>query len=123
MPESTVQIARRGFEAVAAGDLAALSAILDPDVQWHGSEGPGPDGCHDRGEALSFIRAARARVAVGELVDVIGAGDHGAAVMRPGRDPEPGESEPRPNPATFRAGRVLRMIPSETPEPAPRAAG
>jgi ketosteroid isomerase-like protein len=123
MVESNVEIARRGFEAVVAGDLAAVGEILDPDVQWHGSEGPGPWGCHDRDEALGFIRAATARGAIGELVDVIGAGDQVVVVMRPPRDPEAGDPELRANLATFQAGRVVRMVAYETPEAALAAAG
>jgi ketosteroid isomerase-like protein len=123
MVESNAEIARRGFEAVVAGDLAVVAEILDPDVKWHGSDGPGPDGCHDRDEVLGFIRQATARGAVGELVDVIGAGDQVVVVMRPPRDPEAADPELRGNLATFRDGRVVRMVAYETPEAALAAAG
>jgi ketosteroid isomerase-like protein len=119
MSASNVELARLGFEAVARGDLDAVGVILDPDVQWHGSEGPGMQSCHSRAEVLEFIRQAVRRGALGELVDVIGAGDHDVVVvMRAGRALEPGESELRANLATFRDGKVVRMIAYETPEAA-----
>ncbi|HEY7891737.1 MAG TPA: nuclear transport factor 2 family protein [Solirubrobacteraceae bacterium] len=46
MSRSNIELARRGLEAVAKGDLEALREILDPDVQWHSSDGPTGDSCH-----------------------------------------------------------------------------
>jgi ketosteroid isomerase-like protein len=122
MAQSNVELARRGFGAVARGDLDALSALLDPDVKWHGSEGLGRDSCHNRSEALEFIRQAIKRGAVGELVDVIDAGDHVVVVMRPRRNSQLVDSEPRANLTTFRDGKVVRMVAYETPQAALAAA-
>jgi hypothetical protein len=71
-----------------------------------------------RNKALHFIRQARMCVAAGRLVDVIDAGDRVVVVMRPSRKLEPGESELRANPTTFRDGKVVNMITHETPEAA-----
>jgi ketosteroid isomerase-like protein len=116
--EANVQLARRGFEAVARGDFDALRDLLDPDVKWHGSEGPGERSCHNRDEALHFMRQAVARGALGQLVDVIDAGDQVIVVMRPGKPVEPGESPLRANLTTFRHGKVVHMVAYETPEAA-----
>jgi ketosteroid isomerase-like protein len=118
MSEANVELARRGFEAVAHGDFRALREILDPEVKWHGSEGPGKQSCHNRDEALHFIRQARTRGAVGELVDVIDAGEQVVVVMRPPRRPDPHEPELRANLTTFREGKVVEMVAYQTPEAA-----
>src|SRR5207253_10841523 len=38
MAEQDVELVRHGFEAWARGDVAALTALLDPDVYWRGIE-------------------------------------------------------------------------------------
>jgi hypothetical protein len=58
------------------------------------------------------------RGALGQLVDVIDAGDQVVVVMRPGRELEPGESGLRANLTTFRDGKVVQMTAYETPEAA-----
>lgn len=117
-PESNVERARRGFEAAAGGDLEAIRELLDPGVEWHGSAGPGADSCHNREEALHFMGQALRRGRLGELVDVIDAGEHVVVVMRP-----PGEgAELRANVTTFRDGRAVRIVAYESPEQALAAA-
>jgi len=118
VPESNVQIARRGFQALERGEIDALAEILDPDVKWHGSEGLTADACHDRDQVLRFIAQARRRGAVGELVEVIDAGEQVVVVMRP---PAPEGVTHRPlraNLTTFREGKVVRMVAYQTPEEA-----
>ncbi|MGI8427899.1 MAG: nuclear transport factor 2 family protein [Solirubrobacteraceae bacterium] len=118
MSAANVQLARRGFEAVARGDFDALRELLDPDIQWHGSDGPGEQSCHSRDEALHFIRAAVERGALGQLADVIDAGDQVIVVMRPPGTVEPGGTELRANLTTFRHGKVVQMVAYETAEAA-----
>lgn len=118
MSETNVRLARLGFEAVARGDFDAIREILDPEVQWHGSEGPAEQSCHNRDEALHFIREAVRRGALGQLVDVIDAGDQVIVVMRPVAAVEPGGSELSANLTTFRDGKVVQMVAYETPEAA-----
>jgi ketosteroid isomerase-like protein len=99
---SNADIARRGFEAVARGDLDAVAELLDPDVKWHGGA-PGPGSCHNRDEALEFIRRARAAGRMGQLEDVVDAGDRVVVVMRPP------SGDLRANVTTFRDGKVVEM--------------
>src|ERR1700722_11134295 len=105
MCESNVDLARRGFEAVTHGDMDVLGEMLDPDVKWHGSEGETSDSCHNSGEVLSFIARAIQRGLVGELIEVIDAGEQVVVVMRP-----PGQTKLGANLTTFRQGKVIRMV-------------
>lgn len=118
MSESNVELARRGFEAVARGDFDALHDVLDPEVKWHGADGPGDQSCHDREEAMHFIREAATHGIVGELVDVIDAGDQVVVVMRRRGRQEVDRSELHANVTTFREGKVVRMVAYESPEAA-----
>ncbi len=103
MEEPNAERARHGFEAIARGDVDAAAELLDPNVTWHGGA-PGPDSCHNRDEALVWIRRALAHGRIGSLEDVIDAGDRVVTVMRP-----PGASAQRANVATFRNGKVVEM--------------
>jgi ketosteroid isomerase-like protein len=115
---ANVELARRGFEAVARGDFDSLREILDPNVQWHGSERPDEQSCHNRDEAMHFIRVAIERGGLGQLVDVIDADEQVIVVMGPAAASEPSESGLRANLTTFRDGKVVQMVAYETPEAA-----
>ncbi|HEV3228687.1 MAG TPA: nuclear transport factor 2 family protein [Solirubrobacteraceae bacterium] len=108
MSESNAELARLGFEAIARGDLDAIEDLLDREVQWHGGH-PGPWSCHNREDALDFIRQARSNGRVGELVDVIEAGERVVVVMRPPGALADSADELRANVTTFRDGKVVEM--------------
>ena len=91
--ESNLERVRRGFEAARRGNLDALRELLDPDVTWHGAEGLTADSCHGREDVLRFIENAARRGAIGELVDVVAAGEDVVVVMRP-QPPEDGSQAP-----------------------------
>jgi ketosteroid isomerase-like protein len=118
MSQSNVDIAWRGFEAVMRGDLDAIGELLDPEVKWHGGDPSAKDACHNRGEALAFMRRARSRNPMGELVDVIDAGDQVVVVIRPYE-----RTELRANLTTFRDGKVVEIVAYATPEDALTAVG
>jgi ketosteroid isomerase-like protein len=120
--ESNVELARRGYEAAARGDLEALREFLDPDVKWHGGDASEPGACHDREQVLKFMRAALSRRGVGELVDVVGAGDRVLVIMRP--PSEDGEQAAlSANLTTFREGKAVEMVHYPNPEDAFTDAG
>ncbi len=122
MSAANVEIARRAFAAIAAGDIHAVSDLLDPHVRWHGGDPSAPGACRNRDQALAFMRRARQRGGIGELVDVIDAGDRVVVVMRP---PAEGAELPalRANVTTFRDGAVVEMVAYESPAAARAAAG
>jgi ketosteroid isomerase-like protein len=121
VPESNVELVRRGYEAARRGDLDLIAELLAPDVKWHGGD-PNADGaCHNRTEALAVMGRARRGGGVGELVEVIGAGDQVVVIMRPTGEAEPGEL--RANVTRFRDGKVVEMVHYANPDEARAAAG
>jgi ketosteroid isomerase-like protein len=122
MSEANVELARRGYEAAARGDLDVMRELLDADVKWHGGEESAPGACHDREQALEFMRRARRRRPLGELVDVVDAGEKVVVIMRPPSEGgEPGELSA--NLTTFRDGKVIEMVHYPNPADALAAAG
>ena len=121
MGESNVELVRRGFEAAARGDLDAVAALLDEDVYW-GAEGGG--GCHDRKQALRWMRQA---IAGGLTVAPLEArelpdGRMLIVLQRSGSD----EAEPAPPHAqlvSFRDGKISEILVYPTAEDALSAAG
>lgn len=117
MTESNVELAQRGYDAIMRGDLEAVRELLDPDVKWHG--GDPSAGCQNRNEAIAFMRQARTR---GQLVELIDAGDKVVVILR--RAADGGEStELVANLTTFRDGKVVEMVHYPDPDDARRAAG
>jgi len=49
-----VELVRRGFEAIARGDLDAVGELLAPEARWHAA-GYDDAGCQGRAEVLDFI--------------------------------------------------------------------
>ena len=83
MADSDVEVVRRGFEAVARRDFEAVSRLLDSDVTWHGAEDKDNEGgCHNRDEALAFIRGALKQGISIELQGVRDLGDRVLAVLQ-----------------------------------------
>jgi ketosteroid isomerase-like protein len=122
MTETNVELARRGYEAALHGDIDAIRALLDADVKWHGGDPSAPGACHNRDQALEFMRQARSHRGVAELVDVVGVGDQVVVIMRP--PAEGGEqSELSANLTTFRNGKVVEMVHYPKPEDALAAIG
>jgi ketosteroid isomerase-like protein len=122
MTESNAETARRGFQAALSGDVDALREFLDPDVKWHGGDPSAPGACTNREQALEFMRRARGRRRLGELIDVVDAGDKVVVIVRP-----PSENgEPTAlsaNLTTFRNGKAIEMVHYPNPEDALAAAG
>ncbi len=116
MTESNVERVRRGYEALARGDYEPIRELLHPDVKWHG--GDPASGCRNRKEVLAFMRRPQRPRPLGELVDVVDAGDRVVVIMRPLPD-----DELRANLTTFRDGLVVEMVHYEDPDEALAAAG
>ena len=123
MSLTNVQLARQAYEAVARGDLHGLRAFLDPDVKWHGGDPSAAGSCHTREQALQYVRDARLRRSVGELVEVVDAGgDKVVVILRPasGTGTRVGLTA---NVTTFRDGKAIEIVHYPNPDDALSAAG
>lgn len=123
MIERNVELARHGFAAALVGDFDAIGAMLDTDVKWHGGDPSAPGSCQNRVQALEFMRRARRRGRLGELVDVVGAGNKVVVIMRPAPQHDGETAAPVANLTTFRDGMVIEMVHYPNPEDALAAAG
>jgi ketosteroid isomerase-like protein len=119
MSQELVDLARRGYDAVRSGDVESIREFLDPDVKWHG--GDPADGCQNRRQALHWMQTARERGPIGELVELIDAGDKVVVIMR--RTGEDGQPELIANLTTFRDGKAIEMVHYPNPDDARAAAG
>jgi ketosteroid isomerase-like protein len=119
--ESNVELARRGYEAVRRGDLDAVREFLAPEVKWHAGDPTAQYACQNRTQALEFMRRARGRGPIGELVELLDAGDKVVVIMRRGGDGD--EPELIANLTTFRDGKAIEMVHYPNPEDARAAAG
>jgi ketosteroid isomerase-like protein len=122
MKESNVELARRGFEAARSGDLEAIREFLDPDVKWHGGDPSAAGACHNREQALEFMARARSSRRLGDLIDVVDAGDKVVVIMRPVPDSAE-QATLSANVTTFRDGKAIEMVHYPNPEDALVAAG
>ena len=122
MPESNVELARRGWEAALRGDLDTLGDLLDPRVKWHAGDPSAQGSCRNRDEALEFMRRARSRAPRAELVDVLDAGEKVVVITRR-RDAGDGPAQPSANLTTFRDGKAVEMVHYPNVDDALSAAG
>jgi ketosteroid isomerase-like protein len=122
MSEANVQLARVGFDAAMRGDFDAIEGLLDPSVKWHGGDPSTSGACASRDQVVAFMRNARGKGRIGELIEVIDAGEKVVVVMRP-VSPRGQQAQPRANLTTFRDGKVIEMVAYETPAAALAAAG
>ncbi len=122
MSETNVELARRGYAAALRGDLDAMREFLDPDVKWHAGDPSAAGACRNREQAIEFMRRARGRRGIGELVDIIDAGDRVVVIMRPVSDSDE-TADLSANVTTFRHGKAIEMVHYPDPEDALAATG
>lgn len=127
MSEHNVEVVRRGFDAAARGDIDAISGLLADDVRWHGA-GDDQEGCHNRRQALQFMRRALAEGINVELLDAREARpDRVLVILQRNLPREADASGERPEPhgeiLTFRDGKITEMVVYPTAQEAVSAAG
>jgi hypothetical protein len=125
MTASDVELLRGAWEKFSRGDLAAVAAVLDPGVRWHGADDPdNEDGCHNRDEAVAFIERSLADGITSKLLDIRDAGDRLVAVIEAHTPPE-WEQPPdlHGEVISIRDGKVTEMVVYGTVEDALSAVG
>lgn len=124
MDTDDVALVRRGYDAFARHDVAAIEALLAPEVRWHGADEEDPQGgCRDRGQAIDFIRAALAQGLSIEVLDVRQMGDRVLVVMQSDREDDEGRPVPHGELVSVKDGKIAAMIVYERVEEAIAAAG
>jgi ketosteroid isomerase-like protein len=120
-----LELLRGAWEAFAAGDLEAATAALDPHVRWYAADEPDADGtCHNRGEAVAFLRRARADGVSAELLELREVGDRIVSIIQTHIPPDWGEQPPpHGEVVTIRHGKIVEMVVYPTVEEALQAAG
>jgi ketosteroid isomerase-like protein len=119
-----LELLRGAWEAFAAGDLEAATAALDPQVRWYPADEPDADGiCHNRGEALAFLKRARAGGVSAELLELREVGDRIVSIIQTHVPPDWGDQPPpHGEVVTVRDGKVVEMVVYATVEEALHAA-
>lgn len=108
MAPTNAELARAGYEAAARGELDRIASFLSPNVKWHAGDPSARGSCQNREQALHWLRQAIARGGVGDLVDVVDAGERVVVIMRrPGDGPD---ARPVANVSTFVDGKVVEMV-------------
>jgi ketosteroid isomerase-like protein len=125
MTTTDVALLRRAWDAFARGDIDAATEVLDPHVRWYGAgDGEHEGGCHNRDEALAFIRQALANGVTAEAFDFRDAGDRVVVLLQRHQPEERGEPpEPHGEIVTVRDGKVVEMVVYPTVADALDAAG
>ena len=120
-----LDLLRGAWEAFAAGDLEAATAALDPHVRWYAADEPDADGtCHNRCEALAFLRRARADGVSAELLELREVGDRIVSIIQTHIPPDWGDQPPpHGEVVTIRHGKIVEMVVYPTVEEALQAAG
>lgn len=133
MPQETVEIVRRVYDAGARRDVAAVLALYDPEVEWDISHSParelmGRRVYHGHDGLRSFFREwyEAWETVQPDLDELFDAGEHviSAEITR-GRGRASGVEVELPHHAvwTIRNGRIIRVVWFGTREEALEAAG
>jgi ketosteroid isomerase-like protein len=112
MANQDLELVRGAWEAYAAGDLEAATAALDPRVRWYAADEPDADGtCHNRDDALAFLRRARADGVSAELLDLREVGDRIVSIIQTHPPRDWGEQPPpHGEVVTVRDGKIIEMV-------------
>jgi uncharacterized protein len=125
MTASDVALVRSAWDAFARGDIAAATRVLAPEVRWYAAGDADAEGaCHNREQAIAFIRRSLAQGVTAELLDIHDVGERLVVVIHAHTPPE-WESRPEPHGEllTLRDGKVTEMVVYPTVDEALTAAG
>lgn len=117
-----IEFLRDAWSAFARGDLHAAASVLHPDVRWYGA-GEEDGGCHNRDEAIAFLRQAREDGVAAELLDARVVGDRVLLIVEDHPPPEWEQPDgPHGELVTVRDGKVVEIVVYATVDEAVAAA-
>jgi ketosteroid isomerase-like protein len=107
------RIVRETYDALSAGDFAALSAVLAPDARWRAVE-DGPWNCESRAAIVDVMASQQASGAsAGSVEEVFDVGERVVVAFRPDahsdEDPWPLDDGIRYLVLTLRDGLIVEM--------------
>jgi ketosteroid isomerase-like protein len=122
--ESSVELVRRAWDAALRGDVEQLEPLLAPDLYW-GAPGAGEYACHNREQALRWMREGIKRGVRARLLEVRELGDGRVLVvlqrLEGGTDAEP--APPHAQLIRVRDDQIAEMVVYPSPAEAEAAAG
>jgi ketosteroid isomerase-like protein len=109
MSQESVELLLRGYRAFVAGDLEALGAMLDPDVEWVGA---GRDAVVVRRDDVLAVLAERVAEGYHVVVDrAVGVGDRVLVSMRFSRvEVDPTDDRPLQSRRSYLLGRWAAIV-------------
>jgi SnoaL-like domain len=112
MGNPDLELLRGAWQAFAAGDLEAVAAALHPQVRWYAADEPDGDGtCHNRDEALAFLRRTVADGVSAELLELREVGDRILTIIQTHVPPDWGETPPPHGElVSVRDGKIAEMV-------------
>ena len=109
MNQANVDLLLRGYRAFVAGDLDAIEAMLDPEVEWVGVGEVA--GIADRSDVLEVLRDRLAEQYSVTLDRCIGTGDRVVVSMRFSRtEPDPTDERPLQSRRMYHIGRYAAIV-------------
>jgi ketosteroid isomerase-like protein len=116
MSEENVELVRAAYGAYVRGDIAAMLAYVDPDLEWTfldpSLENPEPQTCHGREQLETALARQTRRGSILELEEVTGIGGRVVVTTRiPGVDEHRARKSDDRNydVLTLRAGRIVAL--------------
>ena len=109
MTQASVDLLLRGYRAFVAGDLDAISGMLDPEVEWVGVGEVA--GVADRADVLEVLAERLAEDYRVTLDRCIGLGDQVVVSMRFSRvERDPSDERPLQTRRTYLVGRYAAIV-------------
>jgi ketosteroid isomerase-like protein len=109
MSQANVDLLLRGYRAFVAGDLDAIEAMLDPEVEWVGVGESA--GVADRSDVLDILRERLMEEYSVTLDRCIGIGDRVVVSMRFSRtSPDPTDERPLQSRRMYHLGRYAAIV-------------
>ena len=112
MGNPDLELLRGAWQAFAAGDLEGAASALHPEVRWYAADEPDSEGtCHNRDQALAFLRRNAADGLSAELLELREVGDRIVSIIQTHVPADWGEQPPPHGElVSVRDGKIAEMV-------------